>query len=99
MIDVAGFRGMIIRARQVTTAEVFRQVFEPQASPVIQNPNAIVAILQSSGADNRALQNRLFLIISADEHVDERNRRSAGTPLYSSRYFDRAINRTTEKQQ
>jgi hypothetical protein len=42
MIDVAGFRVMIIRARQVTTAEVFRQAFEPQASPVIQNPDAIV---------------------------------------------------------
>ena len=40
VIDVTGFGVRIVRAGQVATAEFFSQALEPQASSVIQDPNA-----------------------------------------------------------
>ena len=81
VIDVAGFGVRIVRAGQVATAEFFSQALEPQASSVIQDPNAIVAVFQPRGADDRTLQNRLLLIVGADEDIDERRRcRRCGSP-------------------
>lgn len=98
VIDVAGLGVLVVRARQIPAAELAGKLFEPVTPSVVQNPDAVVGIVHSRGADDCALQNRRFLVVGANEYVDQRSLPSGKPPPVD---FDlrRSIGRAAEKHQ
>ncbi len=91
VVDVAGLGMGIVGARQVAGPEPLRHLLEPGPPAVVQHPHAKARIVHGDGADDRALQDRLVLVIGADEHVDERRRLALGEPAEVALHLRRAV--------
>ena len=72
MVDVAGLGVAVVGPRQVAAAEPLGEILQPGAAAVVQHPDAKIRIVRSRRADDGALEDRLLLVVGADEHVDER---------------------------
>ena len=74
VVDVAGLGMGVVGPCQIARAQALAQRLEPGAPAVIEHPDAIARVIHGQRADDGALQDRLFLIVRADEDVDERQR-------------------------
>ncbi|MHC2423602.1 hypothetical protein ACVIST_000347 [Bradyrhizobium elkanii] len=76
MIDVAGLGVAVVRAGQIVAAELLGEPAQPEPAAVVEHPDAIIGIIEPGRADDGALQDRLLLIVGADEDVHERGIRA-----------------------
>ena len=80
VVDVARLGVGVVGARDVAAAEALAQRLEPRPPAVVERPQPVVGIVHRQRADDRLLEDRLFLVVGADEHVDQRRRRQRGQP-------------------
>ena len=72
MIDVAGLGMAVVRPGQIAAAQALRQFLEPGAAAVVEHPDAIIAVVHPGRADDGALEDGLFLVVGADQDIDQR---------------------------
>lgn len=70
MIDVAGFRALVIWPAKVSNVVLLAEITQPVTAPVIQHKNLNVRMIAGLGSDDRPFQNGLLLVVRGDQNRD-----------------------------
>ncbi|MFK4697288.1 hypothetical protein ABIF42_002882 [Bradyrhizobium diazoefficiens] len=97
MVDVACLGVVVVGPREIMAAEFAREAPQPGAPSVVEHPDAIIAVLHTGRADDRALEDGSFLVVSADQDVDQRRVWIDGSAVYPGRTC--AVDGPAQKQQ
>ena len=80
VVDVAGLRVSVVRPGHVAAPQPRAEDPEPVPTAVVQHPDAQVGVVQRQRACDRPLEDRAFLVVGADQDVDQRRLGQASKP-------------------
>ena len=80
VVYVSGLGMRVVAAREVAAAVPLAELLEPRPPAVVADPHPEVGIAHRHRPDDRLLEDRLLLIVGADQHVDQGQLRSLEQP-------------------